>query len=220
MVSELWDPLRKALDGSLTGSGTLATVLLCETLLSYLPTGFQVTQPTKLLKAYDVLPSRSDMADPNRIDLRQHATIKGGVLYVRRPVLERVWVPLGSLPPSARQTAKRMLDFLETIREGKGAGAVTKAAKAVIIQFKNDLLDLGIVTNTRTLDGDIQDGTVVETMTATDYVNRVFRHQWLPADMGTKSLLKMSVDIFGEQEVLHEVAAQLLHCVKTLPKLR
>ena len=47
-------------------------------------------------------------------------------------------------------------DFL---REGR---AVAKAVISVIIQFKNDLLDLGVVTNTSTLDGDVQDGTVVE----------------------------------------------------------
>lgn len=61
----MYSTLQKALDGSLTGHGT---VLLCETLLSYL-TAFQVNQPMRLLKAYDILPSGSNMADQNRTDL-------------------------------------------------------------------------------------------------------------------------------------------------------
>lgn len=55
-------------------------------------------------------------------------------------------------------------------------------------------------------------------MMATDYIQRVFRHEWLPDDMATKSLLKMAVDIFGEEEVMQKVADQLLNMVKTLPK--
>ena len=109
LLKELWDPLRAALDGTLTGRGTLATVLLCKSMLSYLPTGFEVDQPRWLLKAYDVMPVRSSTSDLHRIDLRQHATTKRGILYIHQ--LKKS----GALPPSARQCARQLLDFLRAM---------------------------------------------------------------------------------------------------------
>ena len=86
-------------------------LMLCDMLITYIPTGAEIYQLGKLLKAYSVLPVKSVMSDHNRLDLWHHATTRAGVLYITRPVLERLWVPLGSLPPSSRVTAKTLLDF-------------------------------------------------------------------------------------------------------------
>jgi hypothetical protein len=51
VVAELYDPLLAAIDGTLSGPGTLGTVLLCETLLSYLPTCMPKDQPYRLAAA-------------------------------------------------------------------------------------------------------------------------------------------------------------------------
>jgi hypothetical protein len=73
VVTELYAPLRAAVNGSLTGEGTLGTVLLCEALISFLPSGMYRDQPTMLLRAYDVVVScRVD-------DLRPYAEVKSGM---------------------------------------------------------------------------------------------------------------------------------------------
>ena len=42
-----------------------------------------------------------------KIDLHPYATTRNGVLYVRQPVLEIVWVHVGSLAALARATMSR-----------------------------------------------------------------------------------------------------------------
>ena len=76
-IMELYAPLPAALEGTLDGPGTLGTVLLCETLLSFLPNGFSKFQPTKLLNAYSVTPL-SVMQTNKRLDLTRHATLEKG----------------------------------------------------------------------------------------------------------------------------------------------
>ena len=74
LVNELYEPLQAAIDGNLTGTaGTLGTVLLCETLLSYLPTCNPMNQPYRILSAYDVEP-RSALKRTNQIDLSRYTS--------------------------------------------------------------------------------------------------------------------------------------------------
>ena len=76
LVNELYEPLQAAIDGNLTGTaGTLGTVLLCETLLSYLPTCNPMNQPYRILSAYDVEP-RSALKRTNRIDLSHYMLVQ------------------------------------------------------------------------------------------------------------------------------------------------
>ena len=204
------------MSGSLNGGGTLATVL-CESLLSYLPTGMQVNQPRQFLKAYDVLPQKSAAVDSNRLDLHPHATTRGGILYIRRPALEKIWGPLGSLPALARATAAQMLRFLELLR-GTKKNTIAMAAKIIVMQFKHDLFEMGVVDNLKRYDGDIQDGSVVETISVSVYVDRVFRPDCLPSDMSTNSMLNMTIDLFNERQLKFELEKQLFSAVKTIPK--
>ena len=151
MVRELYDTVRAALQGTLTGGGTLGSVLLCESLLSYLSTGHEKDQPANLLKAYSLLP-RSVHERSRRVDLSQHATTSGRVLYIPRPALERIWVPLGVLPSSAGPTAKQLLQFLHTLKDYGDLGLrhprmIAQAADIIVLRFKQDLVDTGAVTD-------------------------------------------------------------------------
>ena len=75
-MKELYEPLEADVNGNLTGSGALPTVMLCEGLLSYLPTCLGKDVPRNVLKAYDVLPLRSALVDELRIDLCPYASAR------------------------------------------------------------------------------------------------------------------------------------------------
>ena len=55
VVKELHAPLVVAVNGTLTGEGTLGTVLLCEALLGYLPLGMDSKQPRPISTSFPFL---------------------------------------------------------------------------------------------------------------------------------------------------------------------
>ena len=73
--------------------------------------------------------------------------------------------PAGHSPASARATATNMLHFLDKLRERASTENVTEAAaNIVVMQFKRDLMENGTVASLRRLNGHIQDGSVVNTV--------------------------------------------------------
>ena len=151
-VTELYSPLLASINGSLSGPGMLGTVLLCEMLLSYLPSGMPKDQPHQVLRGYELVPL-SMLESTKRLDLRKFAEISGEVLYIPRPKFKRVWVPLTRtmLSGSARATAIAMLMFLDKLKTGRtSADAILKASEIVVSQFKRDLVDMRIVPNAST----------------------------------------------------------------------
>ena len=160
--------------------------------------------------------------DELRIDLRPYASAghsSSSILYVSRRLFERVWVPLGTLPASARATAASMLRFLDRLRERASTEDATEAAaNIVVLQFRRDLIENGTVASLRMLDGDIQDGSVVNTVTATDYVDRVFRPGLIPSEMSAKSFLRLAIDTFTIEEMKPALQKALLNYVKVVPK--
>ena len=164
MVRELYDTLEAALKGTLTGSGTLGTVLLCELLITFLCTGSKKYMPYKLLKSYQIVPMGA-LGVKKRIDLRPYATIKNGVIYISRPIIEKMWIRLGSLPPSARATASQMLSFLEQLQAGRNSvQASIRAAEIIITQFKHDLLEMKVVSKMADFNGTMEEGCIFDVM--------------------------------------------------------
>ena len=180
--------MQAAIQGTLTGPGALGTVILCESLVNYLVMGSMLYQTYKVLKAYDVVPL-SALARTQRVDLRSLATIRDGFLYVTRPKLE-IWTPIGSLKATARATASAMLTFLKMLKAGRDSlMATTKAADIIVNQF---IHDLGVVTSAKQLQTTGEDACIRDTMTADDYVSRVFVPQNLPSEMSTKTFLTIA----------------------------
>ena len=82
LVKELYDPLVTAL--SVDGMGMMGTVLLCESVLSLLPTMSTKDMPYHLLRHYDITPIRSGvMARERRLSLHSsdqgHEVGEGGL---------------------------------------------------------------------------------------------------------------------------------------------
>ena len=124
-----------------------------------------------------------------KLDLRRFATNRNGILYVRRPMLQRLWIPTSSLPFSAHPTATTMLNFLEKIQVGRTSRlAVARAATIIVDQYQHDLCEMGIVRNPYLFQGTLS-VCIKDAMTAEEYVLRVFVHpEQLPSEMSTKGI--------------------------------
>ena len=189
LVGELYDAVEAVVKGRLMGSGALGTLVLCESLLSFLPTGNAQHQPYHLLEEYDVVPL-GNLRNKRRIDLSPYASIKDGYLYISHRCVERIWVPLTSLPKSACATAKQMLEFLDFLRAAPASrSASVRAATIIVRQFLHDLLEMGIVRDMSEFQGAKEDAFVHGTCTARDYVKRVFVADNLPVTMHVSQVL-------------------------------
>lgn len=216
MVGELYDSVEAVVKGRVQGQGALATIVLCESLLSFLPSGSSKEQNYRLLKEYEIMPWGT-LEQNRRIDLRPYASVRNGVLYVSRPSAEKVWIPLGSLPSSARATATQMLEFLKLLKEAPATrSASARAANIIVSQFKHDLLELHIVRHMSHFDGASVHGCIHNACRAEDYARRVFIPDDLPGSMSVKSFLKMAVEL-NLPDLQGEIAKELLKQTKLVP---
>ena len=131
-----------------------------------------------------------------------------------RPKLEKVWVPMKSLPASARATASAMLTFLEKLKAGCSSEMATTRAAKIISQFKHDLVEMGVVSNIARFQGD---GCIRDAMTANEYVACVFVLDHLPSQMSTRALLTMAMDLLDRPTLVKKIAEKLLEGVKVVP---
>jgi hypothetical protein len=147
-----------------------------------------------------------------------HATIKNGVIYISRPTVEKMWVRLGSLPPSARATALQMLSFLEQLQAGRNTILASAwAAEIIVAQFKHDLLEMNVVSSMSDFNSTTEDGCIFEVTTAEEYVAKVFVPEYLPSVMSVKSFLKIALDL--QLPNLHEkLVYTLLKKAKLVPR--
>ena len=74
VVGELYDAVEAMVKGRLTGSGVLGTLVLCESLLSFLLTRNSTNQPYRLLKEYNVVPLGT-LRTRRWIDLSAYASV-------------------------------------------------------------------------------------------------------------------------------------------------
>lgn len=221
LVKELYGPLRAAVKGDLTGPGTLGTVMLCESILSFLPSGSYLNQPYQMLKSYDIVPL-STLHFTRKIDLRRFATTRNSILYIRKPTLQRLYIPTPSLPFSARATVKSMLSFLEHLKAGvRSPLAISRAAKIIVDQFKRDLHEMGIVCDPY-LFQDVFRGTssvcIRDALTADEYISRVLVHpEQLPSEMSARGFLTIALDLFEPSQLKQRMVEALLTGAKIVP---
>lgn len=201
LVKQLHDPLVMALE---TGDvGMMGTVLLCETLLSLLPTMSTKDMPYHLLKAYDVTPINSGvMARERRLTLHRFASVVGGVLYIATPVVHRVFVPLRQLPADGRRQVVRMLALLEEIHNGDGNSLADKCGAILLKSLLAELLSSNLVPRKAVLMSSTQlvaAGCGIHSLvSSTEYVRRTFDVAALPQESRLKDFLKTAQDLCGD----------------------
>ena len=141
VVEELFDPLLVSLEDAFLGAESLATVLLCETVLSILPSMSVRDMPYALLREYNIAPlGQGVIARKRRLVLSQCCKVHRGVLHVPRQLFHRVFLPLVELPSYAKRPVIEMLKFLEKLRVSDRREATEKAASILVEQFLEDLI--------------------------------------------------------------------------------
>ena len=213
LMQELYDPLVMAL--RMDGAGMMGTVLLCETLLSLLPTMSTKDSPYHLLRAYDITPIGSGvMARERRLSLFRFANVVGGVLQIAHPAIHRVFVPLCRLPVEGRRQVVRMLALLEEIRNGDGNSLAEKCAAILIKSLLAELLAGNLVPRKSVLTTSSQlvaSGCGIHSLVSSrDFVRRTFVVTALPVESRVRHFLKTSMDLCGDDCLLDALAEKCL----------
>lgn len=221
LVQELHDPLVTAL--MTDGTGMMGTVLLCETLLSLIPTMSTKDMPYHLLREYDITPIGSGvMARERRLSLLRFADVVGGVLHLTRPVVHRIFVPLNHLPADGRRQVVRMLGLLEEIRNGDGDSMAGKCAAILVKGFVDELLSNNLVSRRAVLMSPTQLVTsgcgIYSVISAKDFVTKTFNVTVLPRSSRVRDFLKTSLDLCGER-LLPAVADKLISQFSFMPRV-
>ena len=147
VVHELFDPLKSSYDDVFLGTESLATILLCETLLSLLPSMSVRDMPYRLLKAYEIAPlGQGVISQHNRIVLFQCAVVERDLLHVPHPLFHRVFLPLVEVPAHARNQVVGMMEFLDAVRVCSGKELAVKAATVLVQQWLDELVRSGQVS--------------------------------------------------------------------------
>ena len=217
LVKELYAPLRAAINDDLKGQGKLGTLVLCESLLSYLSTGSYQYQPYKVFRAYDIAPM-SSLHKSRKIDLRRFATTQNDILYVRRPALQRLFIPAYKMTPSTRATVKAMLNFLDQLSASpRSRTAITRAATIIVEQYRRDLCEMGIVQGPHVFQGN-SSVCIRDAMTAEEYVSLVFDSpEQLPSGMSIKGFLHTALDLFKPCELHARLVDAMMNMIMMVP---
>lgn len=205
LVEELYAPLKAAYRGDLEGKrGELSTVLLCESLLAMLPSMSTKDMPYGLLKQYDIVPMTSgSMARNRHISLRGRVRLEGGVLYVPRKRVRRIFVPLEGIGTGGgRKEAYDMLQFLDTIKTRRRGDVAKRAARILVDQFAADLVRTRQVSSKRVLTDAatlVNSGcTVTQFVDGKEYVRRALDLSHLPRRGAVYGFMKMAVALTSQ----------------------
>ena len=140
VFNDLIQPLKAAGNGTFTGPNTIATVLLAETLLAFLPTMLTHNITCDILKEYQIIPLQSGLMQHNqRVRLAQFADARSGFLAVHRARIQRVFIPLGSFSAPRRGKIVELVTFLNTIQTINRREIAEKASEIIIKSCFEDL---------------------------------------------------------------------------------
>ena len=178
----------------------MGTVLLCETLLSLLPSMSTKDMPYHLLREYNITPIDSGvMAGERHLSLSRFAHVVGGVLHVVSPAIHRVFAPLHHLPAEGRRQVVRMLSLLEEIKRGDGDSLADKCDTILVKGFAAELLSSNLVPRRAVLMSASQlvsNGCCIHSIVSADvFVRKTFDFTALPTTSRLRDFLKTALDL-------------------------
>ena len=139
IFNDLIQPLKAAINGTFTGPNTIATVLLAETLIAFLPS-MSTYVTYNVLKEYQIVALQSGAMQRNRrISLAQFADARAGFLEVNRPRIQRIFIPLETFPTPRRGRIIELIKFLNSIQTINQGEIAAKASKIILIAYFEDL---------------------------------------------------------------------------------
>ncbi len=192
LLYELFQPLHAIHTGAIEGRGAICTTLLCETLLSFLPSMTFKDQPYEMLRDYKIALMVSGVIGRERhLNLNGIAQLRSGVLFLPYSTVHKVFIPLHSLPADARREAVRMVAFLKEMKTNDRKVMATKAAAVLVDQFIEELIETQVISCSKTLKTPyslIKAGVSVHSTVSTIlYVEKAFNPELLPSECKLKS---------------------------------
>ena len=111
VVNDFFAPMEAAAQGLSDTPTTLATIILCESVLQYLSMGDRMNTQYSMLRVYGV--TRSDMTLNGRLVFysTQVGVDPDNRLQVNGPALRRVWLTWDTLPRRASSVARDVPSF-------------------------------------------------------------------------------------------------------------
>ena len=192
------------------GKGAIATMLLCESLLSLLPTMSLRDMPYKLLREYEITPFTSGcIANEKRLLLCKFATIHGDVLFVPHPLVHRVFLPLRQVPARGRKQVVTMLEFLEDMGTSDSETIAKKAAVILVDRLLDELVRTQLIPRVSVLGTSRalvrHGGNVHSVISAEVYARRLFSLEVLPSNHRLYSFLKTALDLTLPDDLYQEL---------------
>ena len=224
MVKELFDPLEDSVTGAFCGRESVATILLCETVLSLLPSMSVRDMPYRLLRDYEIAPISSGIIGrKKRILLVQCAAVdSSGLLTVPIPLVDRIFLPLDSMPSQGRREVIRLMEFLEKVRCNDRMALTQKAASVLVDQFLEQLVTSGQVPRPsvlRTVRALVQSGCGVHSIVSTlVYAQKVFDLRCLGHGQRLHSFLRTALSFCSSTELLSAAADVLVQRATFVPR--
>lgn len=153
------------------------------------------------------------MGSRRHLSLSGQATLLGGLLYVPRMRVQRIFVHLRELPGQARRQALRMLDFLDKMKTNDRTVIAEKAAATILSEFVDELVKSDVIAKASMLKIPTtlaaRGGCVFSTIQSEEYCRVVFDPTHLPRVNRLRAFLKLSLDLVSE-EVLYPAIANIL----------
>ena len=136
---------------------------------------------------------------------------------VRRPALQRQFIPACKMTSSTRATVKAMLNFLDQLGAcPRSPMAITRAATIIVEQYQRDLCEMGIVQDPHVFQGN-SSICIRDAMTA-EYVSLVFdRPEQLPSGMSIKGFLHTALDLFKPCELHAKLVDAVMNTIIMVP---
>ena len=190
---------------------TLATVILCESVLQYLPTCETHNTQYATLRAYGVTNRNLAVHGRLTLDATQVSVDDGGRLQVTTPSIKKVWLPLGSLPKRALNATRDTISFLDGL--GGRTRSVTAAAK-VVEHLVFNLAATKVIVNRTDLKVLRPNKSMTQFKTVSELIyNVIFEEQTLPSSMIVKATIRMAKQVVGTQHLLPELKKRLLKTI-------
>ena len=141
-----------------------------------------------------------------------------GRLEVKRPMLRRVWLPMGALPRRALGVARDVLSFLQRLSGRTRQELAVTAAGMIVDHLIFDWCTAGIINKKTDLKTPPLRWNVTTFKTVEEVVRDVLFHDdRLPSTMVMRATIKMAKDIVGEQLLATEVKKALLPAARHIP---
>lgn len=225
IIDELYAPLEASIVGAGSDRASLPTVLMCETILSLLPSMSTKDAPYDLLKDYLIAPMESGVISTERRLLLSGCAVvrEDNLLYLPHEHIRRVYLPLQDMPSTGRRQAIRMVKFLEEMKTVNRRTIADKAAVILVEMHIEELVSSKMIPSSSAVKraGVLTRAgiSICDIVCNTEYVQRVFDLQKISANSRLRAFLKTAIDVTSTEVMMEALGKELLRTCSYIPRV-